>query len=156
LEEQYLGEYMPLKALHFAGVRDFVNAKGFGYVKDRKYVAGFRPHQFSKAPPVEKYRIKRLELVSLLMHHGAVVYVSKELPRMKELKKAATRSLTDFEIAGLSALQRGNDMFIREFGGAVHVVGALRSVSQCVECHGGDRGDLLGAFSYSLENATRP
>ena len=31
----------------------------------------------------------------------------------------------------------------------------IRSVSQCVKCHGGERGDLLGAFSYSLQRGAR-
>jgi mono/diheme cytochrome c family protein len=30
------------------------------------------------------------------------------------------------------------------------MLGAVRSTRQCVACHGGDRGDLLGAFSYAL------
>ena len=30
------------------------------------------------------------------------------------------------------------------------MLGAIRSAKQCVQCHGGQRGDLLGAFSYTL------
>jgi hypothetical protein len=30
------------------------------------------------------------------------------------------------------------------------MLGLARSVKQCVACHGGARGDLLGAFSYVL------
>ncbi len=30
------------------------------------------------------------------------------------------------------------------------MLGAVRSAKQCVKCHGGSRGDLLGAFSYTL------
>lgn len=32
----------------------------------------------------------------------------------------------------------------------VSALGAIRSIEQCTKCHGGKRGDLLGAFSYSL------
>jgi hypothetical protein len=28
-------------------------------------------------------------------------------------------------------------------------------IKQCVSCHGGERGDLLGAFSYSLRRQPR-
>jgi hypothetical protein len=31
------------------------------------------------------------------------------------------------------------------------MLGAARSVSQCIKCHDGERGDLLGAFSYYLQ-----
>jgi hypothetical protein len=33
------------------------------------------------------------------------------------------------------------------------MLGAIRSTRQCLSCHGGNRGDLLGAFSYVF---TRP
>ena len=157
LEKPYGGAWLAnLNALHFAGVRDFVNVKGFGYVKDRQHVAGFYPHQFSTTPSNEKLRITRLELVSLSMHERPVVYVSKDLPRMRELKKAATRPLNDLEAMGLAKLEAGDDLFVREIDGAVHMLGALRSVAQCVQCHGRERGDLLGAFSYSMQVVGRP
>ena len=41
-------------------------------------------------------------------------------------------------------------MFVRETSEGVRMLGAIRSVEQCMKCHGGERGDLLGAFSYSL------
>ena len=31
--------------------------------------------------------------------------------------------------------------------GRVRVLGAIRAAKQCIDCHGGGRGDLLGAFS---------
>jgi hypothetical protein len=152
LERPYGGAKMnSLQGLHFGGLADFVNVKGFGYVKDREHVAGFRSHQFSKRPDGdEPPRVKRLELVSLLMHDDPVVYVSKDLPRMSELKKAVTRTLSDFEAKGLGELQSGEDLFVRETPDSILMLGAIRSVKQCTKCHGGERGDLLGAFSYSL------
>jgi hypothetical protein len=141
----------PLSEMHFSGLADFVNLRGFGYIKDRDHVAGFRPHRFSQAPKSESLRLKRLELVSLLMHETPAVYVSDELPAMKELKKAPTRSLSDFEAMGIAAIQNGEDLFVRETPDGIHMIGAIRSVSVCGKCHGGERGDLLGAFSYSLQ-----
>jgi hypothetical protein len=151
LEKPYQGKLLPdLTSLHFGGLRDFVNVQGFGYIKDRQHVAGFYSHQFSRRPVATNVSVKRLELVSLLMHNKPAVYVTNELPRMKELKKAPTRSLSDFEVKGLEALQNGDDLFVREIASTIHMLGAIRSVDQCVKCHGGERGDLLGAFSYSL------
>jgi hypothetical protein len=84
------------------------------------------------------------------MHEEPVVYISAELPRMEKLREVPTRTLNVFEAAGLLRLQEGDDLFIRESNKTVLMLGAVRSIKQCVDCHGGARGDLLGAFSYSL------
>ncbi|MSQ95275.1 MAG: hypothetical protein EXR98_12060 [Gemmataceae bacterium] len=70
---------------------------------------------------------------------------------MIDLKGAPTRSLSDFEAKGLEAIQNGEDLFVRETPQGMLMLGAIRSVAQCVKCHGGERGDLLGAISYSLQ-----
>jgi hypothetical protein len=57
-----------LAKLHSVGVIDFLNPKGFGYIKDRQHVAGFQSHGFSKIPKGGEVEVARLELVSLLMH----------------------------------------------------------------------------------------
>jgi hypothetical protein len=149
------GRSHPLAQLHMSGLLDFVNVSGFGYIKDRDHVAGFQSHGFSKMPETAELRIQRLELIGLVKHAKPVVYVGKELPRMEELKGAPTRGLSDFELVGVAALARGDDLFVCETPQSVLMVGAIRSVAQCVDCHGGERGDLLGAFSYSLSRVAR-
>lgn len=117
----------------------------------RNAVAGFRPHRFSKVPePVEKWEVRRLELVGLLLNPTPKVYVSDHPPRMAEVKRLPTREPDGFEADGLKAIRGGEDLYSRGDDRAARMVGAIRSVGQCVECHGGQRGDLLGAFSYSL------
>ena len=144
LEKPYQGTLLSdLTSLHFGGLRDFLNVQGFGYIKDRQHVAGFYSHQFSKWPGAWNVTVQRLELVSLLMHNKPVVYVTNELPRMKELKKAPTRGLSDFEAKGLEALQNGDDLFVREIESTIHLLGAIRSVKQCVTCHGGDINQVV-------------
>jgi hypothetical protein len=143
-----------LGGLHEAGILDFVNPRGFGYVKDRRHVAGFQSHAFSKMPaPVEKWEVARLELVGLLLHESPVVYESAKLPRMDELRGAPTRPLDEFEARALAALRAGADLHTRDGADGLRFVGAVRSTKQCLECHGGDRGALLGAFSYRLRPA---
>jgi hypothetical protein len=140
-----------LGTLHEGGILDFVNPRGFGYVKDCRHVAGFQAHGFSKVPgPVEKWEVARLELVGLLMHASPVVYESAKLPRMEELKEAPTRALDAFESRALSALRDGADLHLDDTRASLRFLGAIRSTRQCLECHGGARGDLLGAFSYHL------
>ena len=84
------------------------------------------------------------------MHEKAIAYVTEHLPRMDELGEAATRSLDPFEASALERLRHGEDLLYTEASGGMRMLGAIRSVKQCVGCHGGERGDLLGAFSYSL------
>jgi hypothetical protein len=141
----------PFAELHETSVQDFVYPEGFGYVKDRDHVAGFEPHQFKEAhQPSESWNVETIDLVGLLLHREPVAYVSANLPRMDELREAPTRPLDPFERAGLRSLQGGEDLFLRQAGSGLWMLGALRSTKQCVSCHGGRRGDLLGAFSYSL------
>jgi len=77
---------------------------------------------------------------------------------MSELGHATTRPLDKFEERGLAELVRGEDLYIRDIDGICYMVGAIRAVKQCQTCHGCERGDLLGAFSYSLyrENPGNP
>jgi hypothetical protein len=74
---------------------------------------------------------------------------------MPELRAAPTRPLDRFESLGLSAIRRGEDLFITQDGYGIRMIGGIYSTKHCVACHGGDRGDLLGAFSYTLQLAQR-
>jgi hypothetical protein len=138
--------------LHEEGLLDFVNPGGFGFVKDRRHVAGFQSHGFSRVPDsTGGWKVASLELVGLLKHEKPAVYLSAKLPRMDELRDAPTRPLDPFEAIALAALQSGQDLHIGENADAGRFLGAIRSTKQCIECHGGDRGALLGAFTYRLQ-----
>jgi hypothetical protein len=140
-----------LLSLHQENMVDFVNADNFGFLKDRRHVAGFQEHQIS-APPAapEHWTLQTLDLIGIALHEKPVVYISEYLPRMDQLRTAPTRPLDDFEAAGLAELERGEELFVRDRGEERRMVGALRAARQCVACHGCERGDLLGAFSYRL------
>jgi hypothetical protein len=131
---------------------DFANPRGFGYAKDRRHVAGFQRHQFSAVPQsAERWELQTLYLLGLVVHEEPVVYVSGNLPRMDELLDAEARPPDAFEEAGLATLRRGEDLITQPKGDSLRMLGAIRSVKQCINCHGGERGDLLGAFSYTLK-----
>jgi len=147
LEEAFEG-------MHLASVADFANPGGFGAVLDRQHVAGFEPHAFSKLPTATAaWQVETIDLIGLLIHEEPVAYVSANLPRMDQLREAATRPLDAFEAAGLKQLQGEEDLVIAEVDSRQRMLGSLRSARQCVQCHGGERGDLLGAFSYTLRKA---
>ena len=141
----------PLGRLHEEGVVDFVNATGFGYFMDRRHVAGFQSHGFRAVPKARgTWELASLDLVGLLLEDEPRVYVSSHLPAMDELRGVPTRSPDAFETVGLNALRRGDDLFLARDGDRARMLGSIRSLKQCVACHGGERGDLLGAFSYTL------
>lgn len=140
-----------LLELHGKGSLNFVNPAGFGFVKDRNHVAGFLSHGFSEKPAATpRWNVKRIELIGMLLHPEPVAYVSNRLPSMTKVRDLPTRPLDEFEANGLATLQRGGMLAVGTVKGDARMLGALRSARQCVECHGGKRGDLLGAFSYTL------
>jgi hypothetical protein len=142
----------PPERLHLHSVLNFVHVDGFGYVKDRRHVAGFRPHQFRQPPGEEdpSWKVETLELVGLVVHPEPVGYVSASLPRMDLLRDAPLRPLDTFENQGLGDLREGTELFVRRQGPNVRMLGAIRAARQCVACHDCERGTLLGAFSYTL------
>lgn len=129
----------------------FGHSAGFGYIKNREAVAGFLPHRFADLPgaPAE-YRLERLELVGLLLREDPVAYVSEELPSMEDIGTVPTRPLDEFESMALPTLRQGSDLFSTRTNRGIRMLGAVRNASRCVDCHGGDEGALLGAFSYRL------
>jgi hypothetical protein len=140
-----------LQAVHQIGVVDFSYPSGHGYARDRRHVAGFLAHGFSKVPAWgDEWTVQTIDLVSLLCHSEPVAFVSDNLPRMDELKEAPTRPLDAFEAGGLKQLMDGEYLVVGEAGEKLRMLGSIRAVEQCVKCHGAERGDLLGAFSYTL------
>ena len=143
-----------LRTLHFRSVADFSYPSGSGYAKDRSHVAGFRPHEFSQLPVAdERWAVETVDLVSLLCHTEPVAYVSADLPRMEELRGASTRPLDAFEASALTKLRAGDLLVVGEGSEQMRLLGAIRAVRQCIECHGCKRCDLLGAFSYALRRS---
>ncbi len=98
--------------------------------------------------------MQTLSLVSLLLSDEPAVYVSKQLPRMDRVRETPTRPLDRFEEFGLSVLRKGEDLLATEEGSHIRMLGSVRNFGGCIVCHGGQRGDLLGAFSYVLRSDT--
>jgi hypothetical protein len=139
--------------LHDVNVVEFVNPLGFGLVEGRSKVIGFAGHGYAMLPSTEgTWTVATVELVSLLLHDEPAVYVSARLPAMDELKSAPTRKPNAFEAAALESIVKGEDLVTAETkeGDRMRMLGSLRNGKTCQKCHGGDRGDLLGAFSYVL------
>src|SRR5438132_363756 len=152
-----------LRGLHEDGFLDFVNPGCFGVVWDRQRARGFQVHHFRKMPGLaeassakERWRVQRLELMSLLRHEEPAVYLSDHLPRMYELRDAPTRPLDAFETRALPALQGGGDLRFECSSDQIQMLGSIRALKQCTACHAAERGELLGAFSYTLRRVSKP
>lgn len=152
-----------LTLFHRRGFDRFFDPYAFGHIIDRDHVAGFGAHAFRELPTlpdrfmesklpylIDRWLVGRLELVSLLKFAEPAVYVSEHLPRMDKLVDAKTRQLNSFESEALSTLQSGEDLSIRYSLNHIQMVGSLRAMKQCLDCHQVQRGELLGAFSYDL------
>jgi len=139
-----------LLSFHSRNLLHFANPGGFGFMKDRLNVAGFQAHQFNELLEEKPWKIIRLELLGLILEDRPRVYVTAALPRMQEISGVPTRSPDAFESAGLAKLLGGDELFINATTDGVSMLGAIRIAQQCIKCHGGVRGNLLGAFSYGL------
>ncbi len=151
-----------LEYLHNSAYDDFVFERGWGFVRSPKEVAGFLPHRVSRVPELwmkvdhvmtnvnEAWSLSSLELIGLWKSSEPVVYVSKNLPQMEEIRTASTRKLTDFEAASVQRLTQGEQLVVNFEKGGIRMVGALRAHKDCMQCHSVQRGTVLGAFSYTL------
>lgn len=154
--EQPIPAGIAAKQLVESSLLDFLNPIGFGYVRDTRRVAGFSSHRFTRYPelilhrPAAQWRVESIDLVSMLKHAQPVAYVSKNLPRMDELRDAPTRPLDDFEREQLPKLKSGGELAAMEGPRRIRVLGAIRAHDACRACHAVNAKDLIGAFSYDL------
>jgi hypothetical protein len=153
-----------LQHLHVHSIANFAPRNSFGGVSDRMEARGFEAHAFHISPSDSiwpdsqvDWQLSRLELVSLLKHHPAAAYVSDHLPAMDELKDAPTRAVTAFESQAITKLVDGDDLVVERSGDReITMIGAIRAITDCRDCHRVPLGGLLGAFSYKLTLQSKP
>ena len=96
-----------------------------------------------------------MELVSLLKHDPPVAYKDRGPVSMGGFpqKERRTRTLNEMEVASLEALTEGKDRVFSWNASEerLQLLGAIRAKDQCLKCHEVKRGDLLGAFTYWIE-----
>ncbi|MEM9352424.1 MAG: hypothetical protein AAGA92_05375 [Planctomycetota bacterium] len=143
--------------IHTVAMGEFLDPDRIGYVRSIEEVAGFEGHAFTHLPKwasesdtSDGWQLTRLQLVSLLRHNEPLVYLTDELPQMEEIAEFPNRPLNDFETKALPKIQTHADVYVDEGEDLIEMLGAVRADQSCIVCHGGRRGDLLGAFSYEL------
>ena len=148
---------------------NFLIPATLGFVSKSKHATGFEPHGFRFAMPklsiepkpnadplefnLREMPLNRLELVSLLNFETPRVYVLDHLPRMDQLRGSdlETRELDSFEKSGLERLIAGENLVTQRTGTSFRMMGAIPAINQCLQCHEGQVGNLLGAFSYEFK-----
>jgi hypothetical protein len=147
----------PIREMHSFCYEDFFTPRRFGYFVDRRHVAGFEPHGIHRERGAQReysqVRVRTVDLVGLVLHVEPVVYVSNDLPDMKNIASIPRRPLDVFEKQGLDSLRNGDPLFVRATPNGLRVLGPIRAVSQCTKCHDCERGTLLGAFSYRTDGS---
>lgn len=135
----------------------YFSPNDIGYVQEPGVVAGFQPHALRRQPTDRTrseehvlWRVDRLELVGLLRNEEPLAYDVAKVPSMEQLRQAPTRPLTDFESQALPQLVGEKDVVFEETNRGVRMIGSIRAVESCLDCHDAPRGQLLGAFSYDL------
>ena len=151
-----------LKRIHLTSQREFLDPDEFGYVRSLREVAGFVAHRFSRNPassraskdseeiPRHNWRLRRLNLISLLRFEKPMVYQSSELPRMDRVEDVQIRDLDEFERVALAKLFSKEDLVIGEEARRIRMIGSLRAGRICLDCHAASHGELLGALTYEF------
>ena len=128
-------------------VINFAYPQGFGFLAGPRQAAGFRSHRFRELP---RPAIQRIELIGFApsrdtggVHHGE----SANDGRSRESPHAAARHLRNGSPCQ-TAEGRGRDR--RRGGGGIADGRRDPLAKQCATCHDGNRGELLGAFTYTL------
>lgn len=104
----------------------------------------------TEAPRDAIWLLTDMRLVSLLMHAEPMIYNSNHLPDMTELDASQTVPLDDFESRGLEQLYAGGHLETEATLNEIRMLGAIRCSKTCLKCHDAERGELLGAFTYTL------
>jgi hypothetical protein len=159
-----------LLGMHTGMRNSFIFEYGWGYVRSKKEVAGFQSHRVGRISlydpweaethnhymhefePHERkqWQIDSVQLVGLLKHEMPVVYVLENLPDMDQIKDSPTRHLSEWEIKALNSLYNGKDFEVVNEPEHIKALGAIRANTECLQCHDGKRGDMLGAFTYRI------
>lgn len=148
-----------LEGIHESTRFDLFDLERIGFVRSVNHVVGFEPHGPSDLTSwigadkgeESNWQLTRLELVGLLKHDEPRVYIAETIPLMNELDSLPHRQLNEFEAQALPQLATEKDTVIEEFVGGAKMLGAVRAGNDCLQCHNGPRGKLLGAFSYEFK-----
>jgi hypothetical protein len=143
-----------LRGVHEDYVDAFVASEGFGKTRLTPMM-----RLLGRQDPVGDtgLTVRDVQLIGIAKHDPPVVYESafqgfqhgEDGPQFFDSR---ARAVDAEEIHALLALSQGQELVTRPEAGGLRMIGPIRARSECLQCHRGKQvGDLLGAFSYRLE-----
>jgi hypothetical protein len=123
------------------------------------------------SPEDRLWRTQALQLVSLLKHDPPVVYEDRDPAKWESAlsmrartrkrspsetpaePKAPTRPLDSIETESLEKLRAGTERVVgwNHEHQRLQMLGAIRAKDRCLKCHDVAKGELLGAFTFWIE-----
>jgi len=116
-----------------------------------------------------KFRVKEMQLLGILKNDPPVAYSIggrymqsphqfgdglTPRPTDEAFKDHPSRPLTPEELNAIAAMEsdiRKNIVPLEATPASTRLVGSIRAMTSCLDCHDVQKDDLLGAFSYTLE-----
>jgi hypothetical protein len=163
--------------MHAVYVEKFIQSSGFGIGRMTQDLRNFSELVLNGQP----YVVEKVELIGLVKHPEPTAYVISSTrltvppdrksndtrdvvwtPPQKALFTnnmpglITTRALTAFETNALVELREGRNEVVGMENGAPAILGAVRARRECLKCHDGESGTLLGAFSYLMALSGKP
>jgi hypothetical protein len=137
--------------LHAYYVDRFLESEGNGISRVYQPPMSIRESMRLRITSRETYRLDSFDLIGVGKHPDPVAFLGRHHQTVSMLRQ--TRPLTSFESRAVGELIAGEDVSVETNPAGHFVVGALRAKEDCLKCHGGKAGDVLGALSYRLSRA---
>jgi hypothetical protein len=146
-----------LLELHEQFVDQFAKTQNFGSERmPRLHHFSNLPMEWTAKNDGSQWQIKSYQLVGILKSTPPRVYLDNMPPKMMfESQISLTRPLDAFEENGLTELRAGKELVVdRSNPYRLRMLGSLRAIGTCVNCHHEPEGSLLGALTYDLKRVT--
>lgn len=152
----WVGPYLEatMEESHERAVHTFLNRKGFGGAR-----IGRRGLWNDKSVYFENklYRFGEIHLLGLTEEYGDRYFTRIRPPRKGTDQELETRSLTVTEKEFVERLRSNPESMVLSGPGtdsnyweSIRVMAAIPMRAECLDCHAGDIGDVIGAFEYEL------
>jgi len=137
--------------LHTYFVDRFLESEGNGISRVYQDPMSLRDSMRLRITSRDTYKIEGFDLIGVGKHPDPVAFLGRR--HQTVVLNRQTRALTAFEQRAVAELKAGEDVAVETNETGRFVVGALRAQEDCLKCHGGKTGDVLGALSYRLISA---
>lgn len=148
-----------VEQMHSAYVEKFIQSSGFGVSRMTQDLRNYSELVLNG----QHHVVEKVELIGLVKHPAPTAYLTFSTPPQKRLLTneqvtafIKTRALTTFETNALVELRNGRNEIVGAANGAPAILGGVRARKDCLKCHDGKAGNLLGALSYTMALSRKP